>query len=188
MQSHLSPIRQGSPVDLGGRCAQEIACYTFLDALGIDYQTVDHAAATTIADCAKVEQVLGTAIYKNLFLCNRQKTDFYLLLMPADKPFRTAVFSKAVSSSRLSFASDEDMMRLLGVTPGSVTVLGLLFDKDGQVRLCVDEELLSASHLGLHPCKNTSSIKVSAPDLFHRIIPALSHDMTVVSLPRGEHP
>ena len=107
---------------------REERCYDLLDRLGIAYFRVDHEHADTIEACREVEALLGCTICKNLFLCNRQQTAFYLLIMPGAKPFKTKYLSAQIGSSRLSFAGAADMERLLGVTPGSVSLLGLMND------------------------------------------------------------
>ena len=120
------------------------------------------------------------------FRISKQKTDFYLLLMPGDKPFKTKDLSQQIGSARLSFAGEEDMLELLNLTPGSVTVLGLMYDKEKKVKLLVDEEILKDELFGCHPCINTSSIKMKTSDVFEKVIPALAEEWLKVSLPRYE--
>ena len=175
-------IFRGRPNDLSGREDREKRVYDLLDSLNIEYERSDHAPAITMEDCEAVDEVMGVRMCKNLFLCNRQKTDFYLLLIPADKPFKTKELSGQLGVSRLSFASSEDMERLLDIKPGAVSVLGLMNDKGGEVRLLVDEDLLSAEYFGAHPCVNTSSLKFKTSDLFEIILPVLKHDKTIVKL------
>ena len=176
----------GRPGNCDGRLAKEVRVYDLLDSLNIDYQQVDHEAAMTMEACAAIDQVLGTAMCKNLLLCNRQCTQFYLLLIPGDKPFKTSVLSKQIGSSRLSFASGEYMEQFLDITPGSLSVMGLMNDKENQVTLLVDEEVLADEHIGVHPCINTSSLRLKTADLVEKLLPAMGHPMTVVALPRGE--
>ena len=167
----------------GERIPKETRCYDFLDGLGIEYFRMDHEHADTIADCELVEGVLGCKICKNLFLTNRQQTDFYLLIMPGEKPFKTKRLSKQIGSARLSFAGPEHMERYLDITPGSVSVLGLMNDKEKQVRLLVDRDLLREENFGCHPCINTSSLRFRTSDLFEKILPALEHEPSFVELP-----
>lgn len=176
----------GRPTDCDGRLAKEIRVYDLLDSLNIDYQQVDHEAAMTMEACAEIDKVMGTAMCKNLLLCNRQCTQFYLLLIPGDKPFKTSVLSKQIGSSRLSFASGEYMEQFLDITPGSLSVLGLMNDKDNQVTLLIDEEVLAGDYIGVHPCVNTSSLRLRTADLVNTILPVMNHTMTIVTLPRGE--
>ncbi len=173
-------LLEGRPAE--DRSPREMTTYDFLDKLNISYRRVDHAPAMTMEDCAAVDRVLGVTMCKNLFLCNRQKTDFYLLLMPGDKPFRTKELSGQLGVSRLSFGSAEDMERLLGLLPGSVSVMGLMNDKEGRVRLLVDKDLLDDAEIGCHPCVNTSSLAFSMSDLLEKVLPTTGHVPTTVTL------
>ena len=175
-------LEKGRPADCAGRLDKEIRCYDLLDGLGVNYWRVDHYAANTIEVCAAIDEVLGATICKNLFLCNRQKTAFYLLMIPGNKVFKTKDLSHQIGSSRLSFAGAEDMEKYLDITPGSVSVLGLMNDKDKQVQLLVDEEILGDEWLGCHPCINTSSLRIKTADVFGPILKAMGHEMRVVSL------
>ena len=169
------PTEERSPV--------EERCYDLLDRLGISYYRVDHEHADTIEMCEEVEKLLGCRICKNLFLTNRQQTDFYLLIMPGEKPFKTKLLSKQIGSARLSFASPEHMEALLGLTPGSVSVLGLMNDRERKVRLLVDRDLLSEENFGCHPCRNSTSLRFKTDELFHALLPALDRDPVYVDLP-----
>ncbi len=174
-------LYRGRPA--GERISKETRCYDLLDRLGVEYYRVDHEHADTIPDCELVEGLLGCKICKNLFLTNRQQSDFYLLIMPGEKPFKTKLLSKQIGSARLSFAGPEHMERLLDITPGSVSILGLMNDKDHKVRLLVDRDLLQEESFGCHPCINTSSLRFRTADLFGKILPALEHEPTFVELP-----
>ena len=176
----------GRPADCHRRLDKETRVYDLLDSLNISYHQVDHEAAMTMEACAAIDEVMGTAMCKNLLLCNRQCTQFYLLLIPGDKPFKTSVLSKQIGSSRLSFAAGEYMEQFLDITPGSLSILGLMNDKDNRVTLLIDKEVLSGEFIGVHPCVNTSSLRLRTADLLEKIIPAINHAMTVVELPRGE--
>ena len=175
-------LYKGRPQDIEGRTEKEIRAYDFLDSLGIEYDRVDHDVAMTMDDCAEIDKVLGSDTCKNLFLCNRQQTDFYLLLMPASKPFKTKDISAQLGTARLSFASEEQMVKYLGVTPGSATVLGLMNDTDREVTLVIDEDVLKGESIGCHPCMNTSSIKIKTSDMIEKIIPAMKHTYIKVKL------
>ena len=164
------------------RSEQEKACYDFLGNVGAEYIRLDHDKADTMEACEEINECLGVRICKNLFLCNRQKTAFYLLLMPGDKPFRTKELSSQIGSARLSFAGADAMQEYLGVTPGSVSVLGLMNDKKGMVRLLIDSDVLSEEYFGCHPCMNTSSLKIKTADMLEKVIPALGHSYTEVEL------
>lgn len=179
-------LMNGRPADCGGRMEKEIRTYDLLDRLGITYKRLDHEAAMTMEVCEEIDKALEATICKNLFLCNRQETNFYLLMMPGDKKFKTKDLSKELGVSRLSFAREEYMLQYLDITPGSVSVMGLMNDTENQVKLVIDEEVLEGMEVGCHPCINTSSIKFATKDLTDKILPAMKHDYTVVKLPRYE--
>ena len=174
----------GRPADCTDRLPKEIRCYDFLDSLGVEYDRVDHEAAETMEACAEVDKTLGCEMCKNLFLCNRQKTDFYLLLLKGDKPFKTKDVSHQLGVARLSFADGADMEKYLDITPGSVSVLGLINDKDNKVRLLVDRDLLTDEYFGCHPCINTASLRIKRADVFEKILPAIRHEYTPVDILR----
>ena len=178
-------LKKGRPESLLGREDKEIKCYEFLDSLGVEYYHVDHRdmPADTMEACVAIDEALGCKICKNLFLCNRQKTDFYLLMMPADKPFKTKDLTAQINSARLSFADSDAMLKYLNITPGSVSVLGLMNDSENAVRLLVDKDILSDEYIGCHPCVNTTSMKIKTTDIFDKIIDAVSHTKTIVELP-----
>lgn len=175
-------LYKGRPKQTEGRLEKEIRVYDLLDSLGIEYIRTDHEPADTMEACNEIDAILDILICKNLFLCNRQRTAFYLLMMPGDKVFKTKELSGQINSARLSFASPEDMLKYLDITPGSVSVMGLMNDTDNQVRLLVDEDVLKGEYVGCHPCINTSSIKLKTKDVFEKFIKAVHHDMTVVHL------
>ena len=172
----------GRPADFARRLPKEQRVYELLDRLGLEYQRVDHESAMTMASCLAVDEVLEATMCKNLLLCNRQCTDFYLLLMPGDKPFKTSVLSKQIGSSRLSFADGSYMEQFLDITPGSLSVLGLMNDKDHRVKLLIDGDVLTGETIGVHPCINTSSLGIATRDLTEKLIPAMGHAPTMVSL------
>ena len=178
----------GRPENTEGRLDKEVRVYDFLDSLGVNYQRIDHEPAMTMEACEEIDRTLSegeensVSICKNLFLCNRQETEFYLLLIPGDKPFKTKYLSAQIGSSRLSFAKPEYMEKYLDITPGSVSVLGLMNDHEKKVRLLIDEDVLKDEYFGCHPCINTSSLKIRMEDLTEKIIPAMGHEPTTVRL------
>ena len=180
----ITPVREGRP-DSAGLCARELAVYDLLERLEIPFRHVAHDAAETMEACAEIDTRLGVKMCKNLFLCNRQQTDFYLLLMPGDKPFKTKELSGQLGVARLSFASGEQMERYLGLLPGSVSVMGLMNDKAHAVRLLIDADLLENELLGCHPCINTASLCMTTKDILSKFLPATGHTPTVVTL-KGE--
>ena len=175
-------LMQGRPEDWATRLPKEIRVYDLLDGLNISYQRIDHHAAMTMEACAEVDEALEATICKNLLLCNRQNTAFYLLLLPGDKVFKTKDLSQQIGSSRLSFAAPEYMEAYLDITPGSLSILGLMNDKENHVQLLIDEDVLKGPYIGCHPCINTSSLRLQTEDLVQKIIPAMGHEPRLVTL------
>ncbi len=156
--------------------------FALLDSLGVPYRRIEHPPAETMEVCAAISDALGARICKNLFLCNRQQTVFYLLAMPEDKPFYTKDLSHQIGSSRLSFAPAEKMEELLGCSPGSCSVLGLENDTEGRVRLLLDREVAEAERFACHPCDNTGSLTIATHDLLSKVLPAVRHSFDTVEL------
>lgn len=177
-------LEQGSPIDIEGRLDKEKRCYKLLDELGIEYWRCDHpdANANTMEDCLEIDAILEAVVCKNLFLCNRQHTQFYMLMMPGDKVFKTKELTSQLGCSRLSFAEPEYMEKYLDILPGSVSILGLMNDKDNNVQLLVDKDVLKGEFVGCHPCVNTTSLKLRRDDMFGPLINAMHHDMILVEL------
>lgn len=165
-----------------------MAVYDLLDQLEIPYRRLDHEPTATIEACEGVEAILGTRICKNLFLCNRQKTQFYLLMLDGQKPLRTKELSHQLGVSRLSFADPDYMERFLHLSPGAVSVLGLMNDQENHVQLVIDRSVLSQRQLGCHPCVNTSSLRLEMEDVLEKFLPAVHHIPTIVELPEEEKP
>ena len=157
-------LQKGRPADTTGRLDKEIRTYDLLDRLGVEYDRVDHAPAMTMEDCKEVDEILESMVCKNLFLCNRQETAFYLLMIPDTKVFHTKDLSAQIGSA------------------GSVSVLGLMNDKEHQVKLLIDEEVLDSEYFGCHPCINTSSLRMRTADLIEKVLPAMEHDFVKVKL------
>lgn len=175
-------LYSGRPDKTEGRLPREIRTYDFLDSLGIEYERTDHEAANNMEACNEIDAVLGVIICKNLFLCNRQKTKFYLLMMPGDKKFKTKELSSQINSARLSFAGPEDMLKYLDIEPGAVSVMGLMNDKECKVQLLIDEDVLEGEYIGCHPCVCTSSLKMRTDDVTEKFIPATGHSIKTVHL------
>lgn len=176
-------LQNGRPKNTDGRLQKEIKVYDLLDSLGIEYQRTDHGHADTMEACNKIDKILGTIICKNLFLCNRQKTDFYLLMMPGDKPFKTKDITKQLGCARLSFASEEYMEEYLNIKPGAVSIMGLMNDTDNHVQLVIDRPVVESETMGCHPCVNTSSLKLKTKDVMEKFLPAVHHKAIIVDLP-----
>lgn len=175
-------LYKGRPVNENGRLEKEIRVYDFLDRMGVEYLRMDHEPAFNMEICEEIDKTLQAVICKNLFLCNRQKTDFYLLMMPGDKVFKTKELSKQIGSARLSFGEPEYMETFLDITPGAASIMGLMNDTENRVRLLVDEDVLKGEYIGCHPCVNTSSLKLRTEDVFGKLLKEMNHDITVVKL------
>lgn len=179
-------LTQGRPEDNAGRLEKEIKCYDLLDRLGIPYQRLDHWPADSMEVCGEIDKSLNAVICKNLFLCNRQETAFYLLLIPGNKPFKTKYLSAQLGVSRLSFGKEEYMERFLDNTPGSATVLGLMNDHENRVQLVIDRDVFRHEYFGCHPCINTSSLRLRLSDVMEKLLPAIHHEAVLVELPWEE--
>lgn len=178
---YIDPTRYTArPTD--ERIPQELAVYDRLEELGIPFVRVDHEHADTIEFCAAVEAVLGSRICKNLFLCNRQQTEFYLLMMPGDKPFKTKFLSAQLGCARLSFADAGHMEQYLRTVPGSVSALELLFDAERRVQLVIDRELMRDTFLSGHPGISTSTVQLKRDDLL-RYVSSTGHEPIYIDLP-----
>ncbi len=164
------------------RIPQELAVYDRLEELALPYERVDHDHADTIEACHLVEAVLGCQICKNLFLCNRQQTEFYLLMMPGDKPFKTKFLSAQLDCARLSFADGGHMEQYLQTIPGSVSALELLFDTDHKVQLVIDRDLMGDAFISGHPGISTSTLQLRREDLL-RFVESTGHPPVYVDLP-----
>ena len=177
---YISKLYKGRPVDIENRQDKEKRCYDFLDGLGVEYEVVDHDEASDMEKCKEIEGALEVKICKNIVLCNRQETRFFLFMMPGDKKYVTKDISKKLDMSRLSFAKENYLKEFLDVTPGSVSVLGLLNDKDNRVELVIDKDVIQADFIRCHPCENTSTLKISTEDFLNKIIPALGKEAKII--------
>ena len=176
-------LETGRPADCAGREEREVAVYDLLDKLNIPYMRTDHEEANTMEACNEIDRILDVIICKNLFLCNRQQTKFYLLMMPGDKPFKTKDISQQIGSARLSFADAAHMETYLHIRPGAVSVMGLMNDTEGHVQLLIDRDIVGSEYLGCHPCVSTSSLKMKTEDVLSTFLPAVGHAPVIVDLP-----
>lgn len=179
---HIDPTLYTTRPEAAGRLPKEMAVYDLLESLQIPYIRVDHDVTDTIEACHGVDELLQIEICKNLFLCNAQKTRFYLLMMPGGKQFRTKDLSHQIGSPRLSFAPESYMEELMNLTPGSVTILGLMNDTENRVQLLIDEDVIHHEYIGCHPCINTSSLKLATRDVLEKLLPAMHHEAIYVRL------
>ena len=175
-------LYKGRPENTQGRLDREIRVYDLLDSLNIEYFRTDHERADNMEACNEIDSILDVIICKNLFLTNRQKTKFYLLMMPGDKKFKTKELTSQINSARLSFAGADDMLKYLDIEPGAVSIMGLMNDRDKTVQLLIDEDVLKDEYIGCHPCVCTSSLKIKTKDIFDVFLPYVGHDYTAVHL------
>lgn len=165
-----------------GRLQKEIDSFQLLDRLGISYAWLDHEVKMTIADCGDIDALLEIDLCKNLFLCNKSKDQFYLLMMPGTKKFVTKEVSRLVGTSRLEFAPESYMEEYLNLSPGSVSVMGLMYDKEQRVRLLIDSDVLRHRYIGCHPCINTASLRMPTEDFLRKFLPAVGHEPVILEL------
>lgn len=175
-------IFSGKPDDTQSRSSRELRVYDLLEQLHIEFLRVDHPHADTMQDCQEIDAAFHCTICKNLFLCNRQQTAFYLLMISGEKAFKTKELSAQIGSARLSFAPADKMLEYLDILPGSVSVMGLMNDHRNQVQLLVDKDLLEGEYIGCHPCVNTSSMKIRTADIMNIFLSAVHHDSEIVQL------
>ncbi len=176
-------LEKGCPSDLERRPEKERRVYRLLDELGVSYQRLDHEAVMTIDACAEIDRALGAMICKNLFLCDRHCRDFYLLMLPGNKKFNAKAVAGQLGVPRLSFAKEDHLKELLDLTPGSVTVMGLMNDREGRVQLLIDRAVLQDEHIACHPCVNTASIRFPTQVMLEKVLPAMHHAPVYVDLP-----
>ena len=179
----MMKLETGRPADTSGRLEKEVRVYDLLDELGIEYQRVDHEAANTMEACREVDNLLGVTICKNLFMCNRQQTDFYLLMIEDKKVFKTKYLSAQLGTSRLSFAPPEYMEEFLDIKPGAVSVMGIMNDHGKRVQLVMDKSIYDSEEIGCHPCVSTASLRLKMKDILEKFLPACGHDVRIVDLP-----
>lgn len=179
---NIYALKSGAPKDISGREEREKRTYEFLEKLDISYVRADHDAAFTIADCDGIDEKMGTKMCKNLFLCNSQKTKFYLVMLPGEKKFSSKDFAHKMGIARVSFAPEEYMAEYLDILPGAVSVMGLMNDKDGNVTLVMDKSVADGEYIGCHPCVNTSSLKIRTADIFEKFLPATAHEAIILEL------
>jgi len=180
-------IHKGKPTDTSGRLQKEIRVYEYLDNLGIEYYRIDHDLCPSMKDLEEINAIFKNIICKNLLLCNTQRTKFYLLMMPKDKRFYTKIVSKLIGSSRLSVAEDIYLEKYLDVTPGSVSIMGLMNDKENVVQLIIDSDVIKNEYIGCHPCINTSSLKILTKDILEKFLVSVNHKPIIIDIPNDEN-
>ena len=175
-------LEHGRPENMEGRLKKEVRVYDYLDKLHVEYDFVDHEAVENMEACAQIDQVLQAMSCKNLFLCNRKETQFYLLMIPVNKKLNFKELSDQLGTSRLTFAKETYMQEFLDITPGAVSVLGLINDHEKRVQLLVDRQVMDGDYIGCHPCTNTTSLRIREQDMWDVVIPAMQHQPIFVDL------
>ena len=150
--------------------------------MGIACEWMEHPPVYTIEDCLENDAKLHAVTAKNYFLTTKNKKNFYLCLVRPEARFKTSDISKQVGSSRLSFAEEEHMERLLRVHPGAVSPMGLMFDEEQQVRLIVDKGLLNVEKIAFHPCDNTATLAMETSDFFGKFLPGIGREPVFVEI------
>ena len=181
-------VESGVPLDVDSRDKNERYVYHFLESKGISFLRADHDFISTMSGCEEIEKKLDCLVPKNLFLSNRQETQYYLLVMPGNKTFKAKELSHQINSARLSFGKEEKLKEYLHCFPGSTSIFGLIFDQEERVKLLIDKDLLKEQYLAFHPCMNTSTIKIETKVVIHEILPSLKRPFTTVSLIGEEIP
>lgn len=157
----------------------------FLDGLNIQYDILEHPAAMDEESVKYLdENLISDTPCKNLFLVNRAGTEFYLLMMPRAKDFRTKYIKEQLGISHLSFAKEEQMVEILDVHPGSVSVMCLLNESAKSVHFILDEDVCKADTVRFHVGDNTCSARVRTADFLNTIAPALCREIISIDIPR----
>ncbi len=182
-QARSLTLRKGRPAGREGRPEKELRSYDFLDALGISYEQMDREPEAPPERQREAQRALDAMICKNILLCDKKKTRFYLLVLPMDKHFVTGDVTGQLGVSHLSFADRPHMEALLDVTPGSVSVLALRNDRENRVLLVIDRAVLNREYFACHPCINTSSVRFAMADFLNAVLPALNHPPVFIDLP-----
>ncbi len=155
-----------------------------LNKLNIPYERYEHTPVHTIDECLGLPYAEADVTFcKNILLCNRQQTRFYLYVTVPKKPFRTADVSKLLGVSRLSFAPDDALPRLLKLYSGALTPLALWLNPDADVQLVLDREIRRPGRIAFHPAINTATVIFSQEDFFDRIVPALPGEPLYLDVP-----
>jgi len=155
--------------------------YECLDKMGIEYEYYEHPEAPTIEIAAQFYRGEDTTLCKNLFFRNHKGNRHYLVIMDSRHQMDIHSIEKMLRQGKLSFASSERMMKYLGLRPGSVSLFGLVNDKDHEVTLFVDKGLVNVKKVSFHPNDNHASLVISSSDMF-KFIENIGNEWQVVDL------
>ena len=175
-------VKQGRPEDFDKRPEKEQRVYEFLDELGIDYLYLDHQEEFSMGDAADADEAIGVVGAKNVFLRDKKRRNYFLILVNGTKRIDLKPISELTGIKKLTFCHEDDLDEVLGLTPGAVTPLGLLNDPEGRVQLIIDESLQDEELFAMHPCVNTVTIRMSNQDFMNTVIPAMGHEPIFVAV------
>ncbi len=153
--------------------------YAYLDGMGISYEVEEHAPVFTIDEMRELG--IKGSVCKNLFLRDAKGRQHFLVVLPGDRQADLGALAAALGSSKLSFASEERLMKHLGLTKGSVTPFAVIQDPDHTVQVLLDESLTGMDRLGVHPLVNTATLWISGADLL-RFVCSCGNPVKIVSI------
>lgn len=156
--------------------------YTYLNKLGIPYERVDTDEAITMEDCILINEKLDMKMVKTLFLCNRQKTVFFLFITTGDKPFKSKEFGNAVKCSRVSFAPEELMDEMLGTKIGAATIFSTITDFDRDLQVIIDKEVADEEYYGCSDGTTTCYMKIKTADIIQKFLPNVKHKPKIIEI------
>ncbi len=177
---YISEITNELPQEFANELEKEV--YGKLNELNISFDRVDNDVVESMEECLEIDKKLGTEIRKTIIVCNEKKTQFYLIVLPSEKRFDSKEFRNKMECSRVSFAKVEDMERVLGVLPGSATVMSVIKDNDNIVQVVIDKEVADEEFFGCNTGANTRHIKIKTKDLIDVILPNLNHEPKIIEL------
>jgi len=160
--------------------------YEALEELKIPFDRVENDFMISMEDCEAVNKKMNTRMAKNLFLCNRQKTEFYLFITKDNKHFNTKIFSKAMGISRVSFAPEETLTEYLGTKIGATTIFSLVYDKDCKVHLVIDKDVLEEKFHACNDGTNNAHIKITTKDLMEKYLKYTKHEPVIIEFKEEE--
>lgn len=139
--------------------------YELLNSKNIKYEIQEHEAIYNMEELSKIDLLYPESDAKNIFVRDDKKSNYYLITIKGSKKVDLKNFKDKYNTRRLSFSSSEDLLNILNLTPGSVTPIGLLNDKDLKVKFYIDKELIDMNMIGVHPNDNTATIWLKTSDL-----------------------
>lgn len=154
--------------------------YKFLSENEIEFSRVENDEAVTMEDCIEIDKALEMKTVKTLFLCNRQKTNFYLFVTAGDKTFVTKDFSAALGISRVSFASAEMLDEIIGTKVGATTIFGVLREEAKNVQVVLDRAVVEDEFYGCSDGTTTGYMKLKTKDILEKLLPYSKHDYVVI--------